>query len=81
MKRNKLTETMIRAYVNKLIRDIREDPARGFQSLLELGNKLGDGRSKEAFLDRASKELNNRDGAYYRLMEKVFCRADPKLIA
>ena len=72
---------MIRAYVNKVIREIQDDPARGFQSLIELGNKLGDRQTKRAFLDRAAKELNNKNSVYYKLLEKTFCRADAKLIA
>ena len=81
VKRNKLTEMMIRAYVNKVIREIQDDPERGFQSLIELGNKLGDRQTKRAFLDRAAKELHNKNSVYYKLLENTFCRADAKAIA
>jgi hypothetical protein len=81
MKRNKLTDAMIRTAVNKAVREIREDPEKGFQSLIALGYRAFDTQIKRDFLDRAARELKNKNSVQYKLAEKLFCGADPKLVS
>lgn len=79
MKRNKMTEIMIRAAISKIIRDMKEDPERGIKNLIELADKNASGRARD-ILEYVKKELNDKNSAYRKLLIGIFSETDEKIL-
>lgn len=62
---------MIKAAVEKGMKDIYENPHRGMRNLVDLGEMFASGQFQKGFFKAARKELENKESVYYKLVERV----------
>lgn len=75
-----VTKSLVEAAVNKGLRDLQENPARGIRNLVDLGAMFAGGRYQKEFFQLAQSELENEDSVYYRLVEKVVCNTSAQIL-
>lgn len=75
-----VTKSLVEAAVNKGLRDLQENPARGIRNLVDLGAMFAGGRYQKEFFQLAQSELENEDSVYYRLVERVVCSTSSQIL-
>jgi hypothetical protein len=75
-----MTYAVIEAAVDKGIRDIEENTARGIRNLVDLGTHFSTGRFQKEFFDIAERTLKNENSGYYKLTNHVIKYINHKIL-
>lgn len=80
MNRSKITYTLIKKAVEKGIRDMQENPARGIRNLVELGERFASGRFQRGFFVSAQDRLSDENSAYYAITKELIENTDAEVL-
>jgi len=79
-KKREITCKMIETAIDKGIRDICEDSARGIRNLVDLGTHFAAGCFQKDFFRLSKQVLSNAESPYYRLVTHIVQYTDPRIL-
>lgn len=76
MKPNRVTVALLERMVEKSIQDAKENPQRSLRNLIDLGERLTNGRNQKVFFSNAQAVLHDKKSVYYEITSQVIQETD-----